>query len=971
MPIDWASIEEKWRSRWEQAHVFESDPDPDRVKFFLTVAYPYPNSPQHIGHGRTYTLADVHARYRRMQGYNVLFPMAFHYTGTPILAMSKRLASGDEDLIDTFTRIYKVPSSVIKDLSEPLKIARYFHEEIKQGMKEMGYSIDWRREFTTIDPQYNRFIEWQFERLREKGLVIQGSHPVGWCPNDGNPVGQHDTVGDVEPEIGEYTLLKFYYGEYALPTATLRPETIFGVTNIWLHPDAEYVQAKVEDEKWIVSVQCVRKLLFLGREVAEERSFKGRELIGKSVLNPVTGLKILILPASFVDPENATGVVMSVPGHAPYDYQALIDLKANPDEVAEYGMTRDDLASVIPISMIEVEGYSDLPALDVIKRIGIKNQNDNRLEDATKEIYTHEFHSGRMKANTNGYAGLPVSEAKDKVREDLLQAGKADVMYEIMNRPVFCRCGAECVVKIFEEQWFINYGDPEWKTTAKECLERMSILPEEIRQEFEYTIGWLREKACARKSGLGTKLPWDKDWIIESLSDSVIYMAYYTMARILKDQAIDAERLKDEVFDYVFLGEGEQDQVSKLSGIGRETLQSIREEFEYFYPLDSRHSGRDLVPNHLTFFIFNHVAIFPKENWPEQIVVNGSVLMEGKKMSKSFGNIIPLREAVRNYGADPLRLAMLIAAELLQDADFSIALTKALHDKLERFYALASEVAKMEAPEKVELSLQDKWLLSRLQRTIKATAEAMNRLKVREAVHHVLYTFDQDLQWYLRRCSVDESIERRKAMAKVLRMALDARVRMLAPFAPYICEEIWEKMGGPGSISKAEWPKHDEKMIDAKVEGTESIVESTLEDTANIAKATKMKAKKVYYYAAADWKWRVYLKALQKTEAGKLNFSQLMKELLADPEMKRRAKELAKFVQKCCDDLSKMAPDMRQSRLQAGFIDEFEALKAAENFYKKENDAEVKVYREDDGEKYDPKNRAQLAQPYRPAIYIE
>jgi leucyl-tRNA synthetase len=662
---------------------------------------------------------------------------------------------------------------------------------------------------------------------------------------------------------------------------------------------------------------------------------------------------------------------MSVPGHAPYDYQALIDLKAKPDEVAGYGVTRDDLASVVPVSIIEVEGYSDLPALDVIEKIGIRSQNDSRLEDATKEIYAREFHSGRMKANTDGYAGLPIGKARDKVKEDLLQAGKADVMYEIMNRPVICRCGTECIVKIFEEQWFINYGDPEWKTTTSECLDRMSILPEDIRQEFEYTIGWLREKACARKSGLGTKLPWDKDWIIESLSDSVIYMAYYTIARLLKNQAIDVKQLADEVFDYVLLGEGELDQVSKASGIGRKILQSIREEFAYFYPLDSRHSGRDLVPNHLTFFIFNHVAIFPKENWPKQIVVNGSVLMEGKKMSKSFGNIIPLREAVRNYGADPLRLAMLVAAELLQDADFSIALTKALQEKLERFYTFASDVVKMDAYEEVELSLPDKWLISRLQRAIKATTEAMSRLKVREAVHHVLYTFDQDLQWYLRRCSGDESLERKKAMAMVLRIVLDARVKMLAPFAPYICEEIWEKMGEPGFVSKAEWPKHDEKRIDVTVEGTENIIESTLEDTANIAKATKMKAKNVYYYTAADWKWKVHLKALERAEAGKLSTSELMKELMADPEMKMRAKELAKFLQKCCDDLSKMAPDMRRSRLQAGFINEFDALKATEDFYKKETDAEVKVYREDDTAKYDPKNRAQLAQPYRPAIYIE
>lgn len=109
MVLDWSLIEEKWQKRWAEARIFECDPDPKKEKFFITVAYPYPNSPQHIGHGRTYTLADAHARYMRMKGFNVLFPMAFHYTGTPILAMSRRLREGDEELIRTFKSIYGVP----------------------------------------------------------------------------------------------------------------------------------------------------------------------------------------------------------------------------------------------------------------------------------------------------------------------------------------------------------------------------------------------------------------------------------------------------------------------------------------------------------------------------------------------------------------------------------------------------------------------------------------------------------------------------------------------------------------------------------------------------------------------------------------------------------------------------------------------------------------------------------------------
>ena len=121
-------------------------------------------------------------------------------------------------------------------------------------------------------------------------------------------------------------------------------------------------------------------------------------------------------------------------------------------------------------------------------------------------------------------------------------------------------------VKLLSDQWFLNYGDREWKQRAHECLSNMDILPEDIRQEFDYVIDWLRERACARKSGLGTKLPWDKEWIVESLSDSVIYMAYYVIAKYVNSKSIsedDNDNISDAFFDYVLLGSGSPDQVAK------------------------------------------------------------------------------------------------------------------------------------------------------------------------------------------------------------------------------------------------------------------------------------------------------------------------------------------------------------------------------------------------------------------------
>ena len=963
-------IEEKWQKRWEEAKIFEANPDPKKPKFYITVAYPYPNSPQHIGHARTYTLADVYARYMRMQGYNVLLPMAFHYTGTPVLAMAKRLAENDEDLISDFVEVYKVPREKLKELTDPLAMARYFHEEIKEGMKRIGFSIDWRREFTTVDPQYNRFIEWQFHKLREKGYITRGSHPVGWCPKDGNPVGQHDTQGDVEPEIGEFTLIKFRHGDWILPTATLRPETVFGVTNIWLHPKARYVKAVVDGEKWMVSQECAEKLMYQNYKVTILETFDGKEFIGKRVENPATNEIIYILPANFVDPKNATGVVMSVPGHAPYDYVALENIKSETSRLMEYGLTEDVVKAINAISIIEVPQYSEVPAADVVKRMGIKEQTDPKLEEATKEVYRHEFHNGKMKANTGKYAGLSVAEAKETVKQDLIAVGKATTMYELLNRPVKCRCGTECVVKIFENQWFIDYGKPEWKALAHKCLEKMRILPEELRAQYSYVIDWLHEKACARKAGLGTRLPWDPEWIIESLSDSTIYMAYYTIVRYLNEHKIQSDQLTDKVFNYIFLGIGNAEEVAAETGINIKVLEAMRQEFLYFYPLDSRHSAHELIPNHLTFMIFNHTAIFPENLWPLQIVTNGLVTMEGAKMSKSFGNIIPLREGLLTFGADPIRLSVLATAELLQDADFSPSVAKAMRDRLERLYKLA-ETFKAESSRKRQLSKQeltaiDRWMLSRMQEHIKRATEAMDKLAVRKAIHTVLFELDQDLQWYQKRTRTTP----KAATAYVMKEVLKTQILMLTPFAPHTCEELWERIGEEGFVSLAQWPNSDKEKVDLKAEESEGLIATLLEDTTNITRATGIRPSRIFYYTAAKWKWKAYLKAIEKSIEGKFEKASIIKDLLKDEDLKEKAKDAAGFISKILEEINKMPKERKERLVQVEWIDEAEILEAAKEFLEAEVNAKITVQKED-GECYDPKNRAKLAKPWRPAIYIE
>ncbi|HEY7778176.1 MAG TPA: leucine--tRNA ligase [Nitrososphaeraceae archaeon] len=977
--LEWARIEEKWRKRWTDDKIFETDPQLHKKKYFLTVAYPYPNSPQHVGHGRTYTLADVHARYKRMNNYNVLFPMGFHYTGTPIVSMSQRIKSNDLELIETFREIYKIPDNVISSLVEPKKIADYFHQEIKQGMNEMGYSIDWRREFTTIDKGYSKFIAWQFRNLKKNGLIVQGSHPVGWCPQDQNPVSQHDTVGDIEPELIEYVLVKFKFeDQYVVPTATLRPETIFGVTNLWINPDIKYVVAQVNNEKWIITKEAARKLEFLNATVQLVSEIDGSDLIGKSVFDEKRKQQVPIFPASFVDPNNGTGIVMSVPAHAPYDYQALMDLRKDGKMLSKYNIN----ANVVPLKIIHTDAFpsnESSPAETIVTNYAIKDQNDPKLEDATNKLYSEEFHNGKLLSNIDEIGNLSVTEARDTIRTKIISQGIGTTMYELKNS-VKCRCGTTCVVKLLTNQWFINYGNENWKKMAYELIDNMEILPEEIRQEFTNVIDWLKERACARKSGLGTKLPWDDEWIIESLADSVIYMAYYLLSRhisnnqdLQKDEdKILADNLNDNFFDYVLLGKNNRDTVAMESKISNHLLEKIRNEFEYFYPVDSRHSGRDLVPNHLAFFIFNHAAIFPKDKWPKQIVVNGSVLMEGKKMSKSLGNIIPLRHAIEEYGADSIRLTMLASAEILQDSDFSFDLVKGIRAKLFDIYRNINTNLKIfKAQNSLDEDLEDIWISSRLQSIIMDTTAAIEKFRIREALHIILYLMDSDLEWYEKR-----KLARNKSIFNnYLREFFETRIKLLSPFAPYFCEEVWELIGNDSYISKAQWPEIDQAKISIKSEDNEKLIQNIIFDIQKITKVTKMVPKKISIYTASSIKCVLYRKILDRIQRQVTpNFGQIMKEFINDNEVKDLVKRNPDLVRKIIDDILSESENVRERRMKMDSFDEKMPLDDGKSLLISElgnNQLEVHIYSEDDNDKYDPKQKSKFARPYKPAIYIE
>ncbi|MBI2107493.1 leucine--tRNA ligase, partial [Candidatus Woesearchaeota archaeon] len=615
--LDLNKIAEKWQDKWEKAGIFEADANPKKKKFFAHFTYPYVNAYPHIGHFYTLIQAEIMARYKRLRGFNVLMPQGWHATGSPLVSAARRVKEKEEKQLKMLADMGITDREELKKFEDPGYWIEFFAPEFQKDFRKIGISIDWRRNYitTSLNPHYDKFIRWQFNKLKEKDYVIKGEFPVVWCPKDNVPCQDHDRIEGEGETPQEFVLIKYKFGDKFIVTATLRPETIFGDTNIWINPDVEYVVAKVDQEKWIISKECAEKLKLHGKSVSIESKIRGKDFVGKDCRAPVTGKELIILPSSICNPNIATGIVRSVPSHAPFDWAALNDLQNSKSECEKYGLNFEEIRKIKPISLIKVEGMGEHPSIEISKKMGVKSHKDSALlEKATQEAYKKEFFSGVMKDNAGKYRGMPVAKAKEEIKQDMLNSRQAALMYELTGK-VVCRCLTPAIIKIVSDQWFIAYGNREWKKLAHKALGKLRIYPDKSRQQLEYTIDWLRNWACTREEGLGTRLPWDGKWLIESLSDSTIYFAFYPIAHLI--QKIDPELIDDNAFDYIFLKKGKKPRIKDID--------KMRKEFDYWYPVDFNTSGKDLIQNHIAFSLFNHSAIFPEDRWMAGIRINGWV----------------------------------------------------------------------------------------------------------------------------------------------------------------------------------------------------------------------------------------------------------------------------------------------------------------------------------------------------------
>ncbi|KAM0952721.1 putative leucine--tRNA ligase [Dioscorea sansibarensis] len=733
--------------------------------------------------------------------------------------------SGGDKLQWEIMKSFGIPVGEISKFADPYHWLTHFPPLAKEDLKAFGLGCDWRRSFITTDinPFYDSFVQWQMRKLKNMGKIIKDMRYTIYSPLDGQPCADHDRASGEGVQPQDYVLIKMevvapFPGKLKilegrkvyLAAATLRPETMYGQTNAWVLPDGKYGAFEINDnEVFIITHRAAVNLSYQMLSKVPENptclvELSGHDLIGLPLKSPLAFNEIIYsLPMLTILTDKGTGIVTSVPSDSPDDYMALLDLKSKPALRAKFGVKDEWVLPFEVVPIIHIPEFGDKPAEKVCVDLKIKSQNDKeKLAEAKKLTYLKGFTEGSMIVGE--FKGKKVQEAKPLIRNALLETGQA-VMYSEPEKKVMSRSGDECVVAL-TDQWYITYGEAEWKVKAEDCLSSMNVYSEETRHGFEHTLSWLNQWACSRSFGLGTRLPWDEQFLVESLSDSTLYMAFYTIAHLLQNgnmygsdsSMVKPAQMTDEVWDYIFCGGP-----VPISDIPAPLLNNMKQEFEYWYPFDLRVSGKDLIQNHLTFCIYNHTAILPNHQWPRGFRCNGHIMLNSEKMSKSTGNFRTLRQAIEEFSSDATRFSLADAGDGMDDANFVFETANAA------ILRLTKEISWMEEVLAVESSLRmgppstyaDRVFANEINIAVRSTEQNYKDFMFREALKTGFYDLQAARDEYRFSCGLG-GMNR-----DLLWRFMDVQTRLITPICPHYAEHVWKHLlKKDGFIINAGWP---------------------------------------------------------------------------------------------------------------------------------------------------------------------
>jgi leucyl-tRNA synthetase len=778
-----------------------------------------------------------------------------------------------------------IPVEEIHRFADPQYWLEYFPPLWKRDLTDLGCRVDWRRSMVTTDanPYYDAFVRWQMTRLKEMGKIRFGKRYTVYSPKDGQACMDHDRQTGEGIGVQEYTAMKLRVLDWApeakkkvegkvpeggnvyFVPATLRPETMYGQNCCFVGPGLTYGIYEVEKGKeyYFISERAARNMAFQSifpqwgvfPKVAE---LTGADVVGTLVHAPLSVHKdgVRVLPMDSVKATKGSGVVTSVPSDSPDDYATTIDLRKK----ADFYKIKKEWAELEILPIIHTPAYGDLTAKYLVESMKINSPKDaKQLTEAKELAYKEGFYKGTM--IYGDFKGNSVEEAKPLVRQKLIDDGYA-FNYAEPDGLVISRSGDECVAGHLD-QWFMNYGTPErsgddsWQPTVlnhvrNEDGKGLNTFSTEVKNAFEQVLFWLAQWACARSYGLGTRLPWDPSQLVESLSDSTIYMSYYTFAHLLHTDIfgtqrgaanVGPEQMTDDVWDYLFCNT----ETIPDTTISKESLHMMRREFEYWYPLDCRVSGKDLIQNHLTFFLYVHIALFKPEYWPRAVRVNGHLMLNGEKMSKSTGNFLTLRDAVAKFGADATRIALADAGDGIEDANFEETVA---NSNILRMYELRqwcesviqdarllkdgesyAEVREKERHKNNdaiqrtgEKGFWDELFENELHTLVKETYEQYELTSYKAATKSGLYDFISARDFY-REATKAAGIGMHQDLVKKY---VELQALMITVVAPHWSEHVWlEVLKKPDTVQNAIFPDPETLPVKPELTAAREYVRST------------------------------------------------------------------------------------------------------------------------------------------------
>ena len=786
MKYDYTAIEHKWQDKWEEAQAFRAENKYDKPKYYALVEFPYPSGQGlHVGHPRPYTAMDIVARKRRMEGYNVLFPMGWDAFGLP-------------------TENYAIKNHV-----HPEEVTRQNVARFKSQLRSLGLSFDWSREVNTTDPSYYKWTQWIFLQLFKKGLAYKTTMPVNWCTSCKCVLANEEVVNGVCERCGSPVIRKeksqwmLKITEYAqrllddldqvdyiervktqqrnwigrstgaqvrfdttegdvLEIYTTRPDTLFGATYMVISPEHPYI------EKWAGKIQNMDAVREYQEQSARKSDFERTELVkektgvrieGVRGINPVNNQEIPIFVSDYVLMSYGTGAIMAVPAHDTRDW--------------------------------EFAKKFELPIIEVVKG-----------GDVEKEAFT-DCDTGIM-VNSGFLDGLSVEEAKVKIVEWLEKEKKGETK--------------------------VNYKLRDW------VFSRQRYWGEPIPLVYCEKCGWVP----VPEDQLPLRLPEVDSY--EPTDDGESPLAKMTdwVNTTCPHCGAPAKRETDTMPQWA----GSSWYFLRYCDPHNDKELASKEALEYWMPVDWYNGGMEHTTLHLLYSRFWHkflydIGVVPQPEPYQKRTSHGMILGEGgEKMSKSRGNVINPDDIVRDYGADTMRLYEMFLGDFEKAAPWSQNAVKGCRRFLERVWALFDQVQPGDSyTQKNE---------GEMHKTIKKVTEDIENLKFNTAIAalmSLLNTFG------------DNGVNQAEYKTFIL---------LLSPFAPHICEELNERMGGKEMLVYAPWPKYDESK--------------TVDDTLEIGVQINGKVKGTVWIGAQDTKEQIQEKAMAEPKvAAALSGMQVVK----------------------------------------------------------------------------------------------